>query len=85
MNFLFDGHKCIWHMDRIYDHFRDGKRIYPVHIDKMSGDIIPWEVLVNLFESAPKIGIRSLTVTGDGEPTLNPAIWEALPDHINFL
>lgn len=97
MKYLFDGHKMIWHMDRVYDHFRDGKRIYPLHIDlgatkacnakcvycygtfqKMSGDIIPERPLINLFLDAPDLGVKSLTVTGDGEPTLNPAIWFAL-------
>ena len=29
----FDGHKLIYHMDRVYKHFRDNDRIYPLHID----------------------------------------------------
>ena len=97
MKYLFDGNKLMWHMDRVHDHFRDGKKIYPLHIDlgatkacnakcvycygtfqNMSGDIIPADVLINLFRDAPKLGVKSMTVTGDGEPTLNPAIWEAL-------
>lgn len=93
----FDGHKLIYHMDRVYSHYRDGKRIYPLHIDigatklcnakciycyglfqKMSEDIIPKHILTNLFADAPSLGIKSITVTGDGEPTLNPAIYEAV-------
>jgi len=93
----FDGHKLIYHMDRVYQHYRDGKRIYPLHIDigatklcnakciycyglfqKMNKDIIPPDILVNLFKQAPELGIKSITVTGDGEPTLNPAIYGAL-------
>lgn len=96
MKYLFDGHKLIWHMDRVHSHFRDGKRIYPLHIDigatkrcnarciycygiyqRMSTDIIPRDVLVRLFNDAPDLGIKSLTLTGDGEPTLNPAVYEA--------
>ena len=95
--YRFDGHKLIWHMDRIHKHFRDGQRIYPLHIDigatkrcnakcvycyglfqKMSQDIIPRAVLVNLFKDAPRLGIKSLTLTGDGEPTLNPAVYDAV-------
>ncbi len=94
--FLFDGCKLLWHMDRVHDYYRDGKRIYPLHIDigatkrcnarcvycygiyqKMSQDIIPRDVLVRLFEDAPTLGIKSLTLTGDGEPTLNPAVYDA--------
>ena len=95
--YAFDGHKLIYHMERIYDHYRDGKRIYPLHIDigatkacnarcsycygifqEMSGEIIPRNALVALFEDAPLLGVKSLTLTGDGEPTLNPAVYEAV-------
>lgn len=97
MKYLFDGHKCIWHMERVYEHFRDGKKIYPIHIDigvtkacnarcvycygtfqKMSGEIMPREVLLDIFGSAAGLGIKSITATGDGEPTMNPAIYEAV-------
>ena len=93
----FDGHKLIYHMDRIYDHFRDGKRIDPLHIDigttkacnakcaycygifqKMSGDIMPREALMDVFGTAAGLGVKSITVTGDGEPTLNPSMYEAV-------
>lgn len=96
MKYAFDGHKMIYHMDRVYHHYRDGKRIAPLHIDlgatklcnarcvycygtfqKMSGDIIPRDVLLKLFEDAPKLGVKSMTITGDGEPTLNPAVYDA--------
>lgn len=97
MKYAFDGHKLIYHMVRVYDHYRDGKRIYPLHIDigatklcnarcvycygtfqKMSGEIISRDVLLKLFEDAPKLGVRSMTITGDGEPTLNPAVYDAV-------
>ncbi len=93
----FDGHKLLYHMDRVYSHYRDGNRIYPLHIDigatklcnakclycyglfqKMTSDIIPKDILINLFADAPGLGIKSITVTGDGEPTLNPAIYKAV-------
>ena len=95
----FDGHKLIYHMERVYAHYRDGKRIYPLHIDigatkacnakcvycygiyqKMSGDIIPPSVLVKLFKDAPTLGVKSLTLTGDGEPTLNPGVYNAVTE-----
>jgi MoaA/NifB/PqqE/SkfB family radical SAM enzyme len=45
----------------------------------MTKDVIPRAVLVNnLVKSAGEIGVRSITFTGDGEPTLNPALWEAV-------
>lgn len=44
---------------------------------KMSNDIIPWDVLLRLFDAAPDLGIKSITITGDGEPTLNPALYRA--------
>lgn len=95
--YAFDGHKLIYHMDRVYDHYRDNKKIYPLHIDigatkmcnakcvycygiyqKMSGDVIPPKILYRLFEDAPQLGVKSLTLTGDGEPTLNPGMYDAI-------
>lgn len=92
----FDGCKLLWHMDRVHAHFRDGKKIVPLHIDigatkacnarcrycygiyqQMTGDKIPEDILIRLFEDAPKLGVKSLTLTGDGEPTLNPGVYEA--------
>ncbi len=95
--YAFDGHKLIYHMDRVYDHYRDGHHIYPLHIDigatkacnakcvycygvfqKMSGEIIPPSVLTQVFKDAPALGIKSLTLTGDGEPTLNSGVYDAV-------
>lgn len=36
------------------------------------------EPLLNLFEDAPKLGVKSIEIIGDGEPTLNPYIYEAM-------
>lgn len=48
------------------------------HYQKMDNkSIIPKDILIQLFKDAPRIGVRSLTLTGDGEPTLNPAMWNA--------
>lgn len=95
--YLFDGHKLIWHMDRVHAHFRDNKRIYPLHIDigvdkccnakciycygifqKMTNEMIPSDILYKLFDDAPKLGIKSLVMTGDGEPSLNKGVWDAI-------
>ena len=45
---------------------------------KMSNDVIPGDVLIKLCYDAPRLGIKALTFTGDGEPTLNPAIYDAV-------
>jgi len=95
--YRMDSTKLLWHMDRVQDHFRDNKRIYPLHVDigackfcnakcvycfgiqqKMTGEMIPKKQLINLFKDAPRLGIKSITITGDGENTLNPAIYEAI-------
>jgi len=45
----------------------------------MNGAIISKDALLNnIVRSAAKIGVRSLGFIGDGEPTLNPAVYEAL-------
>ena len=48
------------------------------YFQQMTGEIIPKDVLVRLFKDAPGLGVKSLTLTGDGEPTLNPAVYEAI-------
>ena len=46
---------------------------------KMSTDVIPRDILLdNLIDSAGDVGIKSMTFTGDGEPTLNPAIYDGV-------
>lgn len=45
---------------------------------KMTGEIIPPQILIKLFEDAPRLGVKSLTLTGDGEPTLNPGLYTAV-------
>ncbi len=45
---------------------------------QMTGEYIPRKPLFNLFESAHDLNVKSITITGDGEPTLNPHIYEAV-------
>jgi MoaA/NifB/PqqE/SkfB family radical SAM enzyme len=93
----YDGHKLIYHMDRIYDHFERGKRIAPIHIDMGAtatcnsdciycyakhqghkGEILDRKVFLDLMHDAPRLGVKSIAIIGDGEPTLNPALYEAV-------
>jgi len=42
------------------------------------GEILDRQVFLRLMEEAPKIGIKSIAIIGDGEPTLNPALYDAV-------
>ena len=44
----------------------------------MTGEVIPEDVLCNLLRDAPRLGVKGMTFTGDGEPTLNPALYDAV-------
>ena len=49
------------------------------YYQNMNSKMIGREALINnLVKSAAKIGVKSLGFIGDGEPTLNPHLWEAL-------
>ncbi len=50
---------------------------YGIH-QKMTGTMIPRDALLRLFEEAPKVGIKAIAIVGDGEPTLNPALVDAI-------
>jgi radical SAM protein with 4Fe4S-binding SPASM domain len=50
---------------------------YGIH-QGMNGAIIPREPLIRLFSDAPKLGIKAIAIVGDGEPTLNPALVDAV-------
>ncbi len=43
----------------------------------MTKDVVPGAVLIQMFHDAPLLGVKSLAVIGDGEPTLNPALYDA--------
>lgn len=45
-----------------------------------SKEIMPYNVTVNLLRDAGRLGVRSMGVIGDGEPTLNPALYEAVQE-----
>lgn len=50
---------------------------YGIH-QKMNGTMIPREALIRLFNEAPKVGVKAIAIVGDGEPTLNPALVDAV-------
>ncbi len=43
-----------------------------------SSEVMPYDITVNLLRDAGKLGVRSMGVIGDGEPTCNPALYEAV-------
>ena len=43
-----------------------------------NASFIPKEPLINFMKNAPEVGIKSIAITGEGEPTLNPYLTEAL-------
>jgi len=98
MTRLMDGTKILWHMERVREHYDEGKRISPLLINigatkkcnancvycygnfqgKDQKSSIEREPLLDLFASAPKLGVKALEIIGDGEPTLNPHIYDAM-------
>ena len=40
--------------------------------------VFPREALLNYVQDAGKIGVRSMALIGEGEPTLNPAVYDAI-------
>lgn len=50
---------------------------YGIH-QKMTGTMIPRDALLKLFTEAPGVGIKAISIVGDGEPTLNPAMTDAI-------
>lgn len=44
----------------------------------MTGEMIEREALIGLFRDAYGVGIKGIGLIGDGEPTLNPAIYDAM-------
>ena len=45
---------------------------------KHYGEIFPREAFINFMTDAPRLGVKSVAIIGDGEPTLNPALYEAV-------
>ncbi len=99
--YLMDGHKLLWHLDRVVD-WQQGKRIVPIYIDvglskwcnikchycfgalqgnenrKGEGVYFPREPLLRYVREAGEAGVRSMAFIGEGEPTMNPHIYEAI-------
>lgn len=99
--YLMDGHKLLWHLDRVQD-WVNGKRIAPLHIDvglskgcnikceycfgvlqgnfyKKGSDIyFPREPLLDYVTEAGEAGVRSMAFIGEGEPLLNPNVYDAI-------
>ena len=99
--YLMDGHKLLWHLDRVND-WLSGKRIAPIHIDvglskgcnirceycfgvlqgnfykKGSEVYFPREQLLRYVREAGEIGVRSMAFVGEGEPLLNPHVYEGI-------
>ena len=53
------------------------KYCYGIYQKFEKGTYIQGHTLIQLFKDAPKLGVRALTLTGDGEPTLNPCVYDA--------
>lgn len=98
--FLMDGHKLLWHLDRVNEWVK-GARIAPLHIDLgittgcnidcsfcygvLQGRTdatarfdMPKEPLIRFLRDAKEAGVRSVLFDGQGENTLNPALYDGL-------
>lgn len=45
---------------------------------KHYGEIFPREAFIKFMTDAPRLGVKSAAIIGDGEPTLNPALYDAV-------
>lgn len=102
--YLMDGHKLLWHLDRVKN-WEKGEKISPLHIDlgittgcnlacKYCYGVLqgrtgygtdahkrfdmPKEALIRLMHDSKEIGIKSIAYIGEGENTLNPALYDGL-------
>ena len=99
--FLLNGHKMLWHLDRVAA-WQRGERIAPIHIDVglskgcnircrycfgvMQGNFyrkgadlyFPRDALLRYMHDAGAAGVRSIGLIGEGEPLLNPHVYEAI-------
>ena len=50
---------------------------YAVVQNMTKGDLIEREALLNFIRDSGRLGVKSLGFIGDGEPTLNPALYDA--------
>jgi len=42
------------------------------------GGYLPREPLINFFKDAAKLGVKAISITGEAEPTMNPAVYDAI-------
>jgi len=98
--FMMDGHKLLWHLDRV-NQWQNGGKIAPLHIDLgittgcniactycygvlqgRTGESkrfdMPEAGLLRLLKDANEVGVRSIAFDGQGENTLNEALYPGL-------
>ncbi len=98
--FMMDGHKLLWHLDRVIQ-WQNDERIAPLHIDLgittgcniactycygvlqgRTGESkrfdMPEAGLLRLLKDAKDEGVRSIAFDGQGENTLNEALYPGL-------
>lgn len=51
---------------------------YGVYQQMDNQSVMPTDILVRLFSEAPLLGVKAITLTGNGEPALNPGVWKAM-------
>lgn len=45
---------------------------------KKNGEVLRGDLFIKFLREAPLVGVKSVAVIGDGEPTLNPALYDAV-------
>ncbi|MDO8445616.1 MAG: radical SAM protein [Deltaproteobacteria bacterium] len=96
--YRLDGHKLIYHLDRILE-WQRGERIAPIQIDMgltkfcnvgciycigvtqggmTKGEMIEPDALMRFIGDCGRLGVRSIAYIGDGEPTLNPGLYDSI-------
>lgn len=92
-----DDAKLLWHLEKVDDYYKKGKRIAPIHIDagiakfcnircvfcyglyqNTQPTFIQEKPLLDFITDAADIGVKSIAFIGDGEPTCNPHLYQAL-------
>ncbi len=96
--FRLDGHKMLYHLDRVLA-WQRGERVAPIQIDMgltkfcntacvycigvtqggfMQGEMIESDALMRFVEDCGRLEVKSVAFIGDGEPTMNPAMYDAV-------
>lgn len=103
-SYQMDGHKLLWHLDRVAE-WQAGERVAPLHVDMgisagcnmactycygviqgrtgFGTDVkgrfnMPEQAIMRFFRDAKDVGIRSIALIGEGENTLNPALYNVI-------